>query len=89
MPMAWLLTSGWQHLEQRDFRLNQLHDFMLLISAHCKPVPVQVLQHLQPAGIVAVACLPAAAEELLFRGGLIPLVSPDWYAIPYDHHAQL
>ena len=30
--------------------------------------------------LLLVAALPAAAEELLFRGALIPAVYPDWYA---------
>lgn len=31
-----------------------------------------------PADVVVVSLLPALAEELLFRGALLPAVSPDW-----------
>ena len=34
-----------------------------------------------PADIALVTVLPALAEELLFRGALIPAVSPDWKGV--------
>ena len=39
---------------------------------------LQVLMRLQPLDLVWVAGLPAVSEELLFRGGLIPALAPDW-----------
>ena len=39
---------------------------------------VQVLRNLTPTEVAIVACIPAAAEELLFRGALIPALFPDW-----------
>ncbi len=41
-------------------------------------VALQVLQQLEPGEVALVACLPAVAEELLFRGALIPASFPDW-----------
>jgi membrane protease YdiL (CAAX protease family) len=40
---------------------------------------LQVLSPLAPADLLWVAVLPAASEELLFRGALIPAISPDWW----------
>uniref|UniRef100_A0A061R720 Prenyl-dependent caax n=1 Tax=Tetraselmis sp. GSL018 TaxID=582737 RepID=A0A061R720_9CHLO len=37
-----------------------------------------VLSALEPADVLVVACLPAIAEEALFRGALIPATAPDW-----------
>jgi len=31
--------------------------------------------------LALVACVPALGEELFFRGGLVPLVSPDWRGV--------
>lgn len=39
---------------------------------------MQILMQLQPLDLVWVAGLPAVSEELLFRGGLIPALLPDW-----------
>lgn len=41
---------------------------------------LQVLTPLQPLDLLVVAALPGVAEELLFRGALIPAISPDWCA---------
>ena len=42
----------------------------------------QVLPPLSgPLDIVVVSALPAAAEELLFRGALVPAVYPDWRGV--------
>ncbi|KAK9866112.1 hypothetical protein WJX84_002263 [Apatococcus fuscideae] len=41
----------------------------------------QVLQQLEPGEVALVACLPAVAEELLFRGALIPASFPDWRGV--------
>lgn len=38
----------------------------------------QVLAPLAPADILYVSILPGLAEELLFRGALLPAVAPDW-----------
>ena len=57
-------------------QLIQISPRFLAISG----LMMQILEPLQPAEVITVACMPAVAEELLFRGGLIPAVTPDWYA---------
>jgi membrane protease YdiL (CAAX protease family) len=37
-----------------------------------------VLSPLAPYDLLWLAALPAISEELLFRGALIPALSPDW-----------
>ncbi|KAK9842832.1 hypothetical protein WJX74_003072 [Apatococcus lobatus] len=41
----------------------------------------QILRRLKPAEVAVVACIPAAAEELFFRGALIPALYPDWRGV--------
>ena len=45
-----------------------------------RPSWLQVLPPLSRGDLAWVCCLPAIAEEFLFRGGLIPATLPDWYA---------
>lgn len=41
-------------------------------------LPLQVLSPLAPYDLLWVAALPGISEEVLFRGALIPALSPDW-----------
>jgi len=46
---------------------------------------VQVLTPLAWYDLLWVAALPGISEELLFRGALIPALSPDWWAAGGRH----
>lgn len=40
-----------------------------------------MLSPLAPADLLVVSLLPGLSEELLFRGGLIPAIAPDWRGV--------
>ena len=46
---------------------------------------MQVLTPLQWPDLLWLAALPGISEELLFRGALIPAISPDWCARPPNY----
>ena len=66
---------------------RQVHEAGILLTPVCREetgaqgsvcAGLQVLLPLPRPDVVVIACLPAAAEELLFRGALIPATLPDW-----------